>query len=264
MRKRLSYLSVAAALGAGVAVLPALAASESLPVEAVNEGLYYHHWSNPLQTVSAGDTVKFSNPSGNVPHGLKFTSPTKPSCSGIPAAAGEETGAVQWHGECTFSTPGTYTFVCTVHPGEMRGAITVNPNGTTTTTTTTTTTPTTGTTPGETPQLPPLVGAPSIRASQHGGVVKGALEISQAGAGDRLDVNLLATRASLASARRVTVGHFTIASVKAGRQGFSVKLSAKAKRALRRHKRLPLTVSIVLTPPHGKPTTGTRSVVERS
>jgi plastocyanin len=250
-------------LGVGVAVLPALAASESLPVEAVNEGLYYHHWSNPIQTVIAGDTVKFSNPSGNVPHGLKFTSPTKPSCTGIPAAATEETGAVEWHGECTFSTPGTYAFVCTVHPGEMKGTITVNPNGTTTTTTTTTTTPP-GTTPGETPPPSPLVGGPSIHTSQHGGVVKGALEISQAGAGDRLEVNLLATHASLARVARVTVGHFTVASVKAGRQSFSVKLTAKAKRVLHRRKRLPLTVSIVLTPPHGKPTTVTRSVVERS
>ncbi len=262
----MSYLALVAVLGVGVAVLPALAASESLPVEAVNEGLYYHRWSNPLQTVIAGDTVKFSNPSGNVPHGLKFTSSTKPSCTGIPAAATEETGAVEWHGECTFSTPGTYAFVCTVHPGEMKGTITVNPNGTTTTTTTTTTTPP-GTTPGETPPPSPLVGGPSIHTSQHGGVVKGALEISQAGAGDRLEVNLLATHASLARvarASRVTVGHFTVASVKAGRQSFLVKLTAKAKRVLHRRKRLPLTVSIVLTPPHGKPTTVTRSVVERS
>jgi plastocyanin len=262
VRKRLSYLALAAALGVGVAVLPALAASESLPVEAVNEGLYYHHWSNPVQTVIAGDTVKFSNPYGNVPHGLKFTSSTKPTCSGIPPAATEETGAVEWHGECTFSTPGSYTFVCTVHPGEMKGTITVNPNGTTTTTTTST--PPTGTTPGETPPSSPLVGGPSIRANQHHGIVKGALEISQAGAGDRLDVNLLATHASLASVARVTVGHFTIVSVKAGHQSFSVKLSAKAKRVLHRRKRLPLIVSIVLTPAHGKPTTVTRSVVERS
>jgi plastocyanin len=261
----LSYLALAAVLGVGVAVLPALAASESLPVEAVNEGLYYHHWSNPLQTVIAGDTVKFANPGNEVPHGLKFTSgPATPSCTGIPAAATEETGATNWHGECTFSTPGTYAFVCTVHPGEMKGTITVNPNGTTTTTTTTTTT---STNPVETPSGSPLVGAPSIRAIQHGGVVKGTLEISQAGAGDRLDVQLLASRASLASAghaSRVTVGRFTIASVKAGRQTFSVKLSAKAWRVLHRHKRLPLSVRIVLTPPHGKPTTVTRSVIERS
>jgi plastocyanin len=246
-------------------VLPALAASESLPVEAVNEGLYYHHWSNPLQTVIAGDTVKFANAGNEVPHGLKFTTgPATPSCTGIPVAATEETGATNWHGECTFSKPGTYAFVCTVHPGEMKGTITVNPNGTTTTTTTTTTT---RTTPPETPPGSPLVGAPSIRASQHGGVVKGALEISQAGAGDRLEIDLLATRASLAStgrSSRVTVGRFTVASVKAGRQSFSVKLSTRARRALHRRKRLPLRVSIALTPPNGKPTTVTRSVVEHS
>jgi plastocyanin len=269
VRRRLSYLAVAAALGVGVAVLPALAASESLPVEAVNEGLYYHHWSNPLQTVIAGDTVKFANPSNEVPHGLKFTSgPGTPGCTGIPAAAAEEAGATKWQGECAFSTPGTYAFVCTVHPGEMKGTITVNPNGITTTTTSTTTTPTTtGTAPSETPPGSPLAGGPSIRSNQHGGVVKGALEVSQAGAGDRLEIDLLAARVSLATARRaarVTVGRFTVASVKAGRLPFSIRLSAKARRALHRRRHLALTVSILLTPSHGRPTTVTRSVVEHS
>lgn len=244
-------------------MLPALAASESLPVEAVNEGLYYHHWSNPLQTVIAGDTVKFANPGSEVPHGLKFTSgPTSPSCTGIPAAAAEESGATKWQGQCTFSTPGTYAFLCTVHPGEMKGTITVSAGGTTTSTATTPTTTTT--TPLQPPTGSPLVGEPSIRSIQHGGVVKGSLEVSQAGAGDRLQVKLLATRASLATVARVTVGHLTLASVKAGRQSFTVKLSAKARRALHRRHRLRLSVRITLTPSHGAPTTVTRSTLERS
>src|SRR6185437_13132203 len=101
----------------------------------VDEGIYYHHWSNSQQTIMGGETVKFSNPySESEPprHGLKFTSGpggAKPSCSGIPVAAESEAGAANWHGECTFSTPGTYTFICTVHPTEMKGTIIVKNAG---------------------------------------------------------------------------------------------------------------------------------------
>lgn len=264
MGRRWGYLPLVAVLGAAVAVLPGVAASESLPVEAVDEGIYYHHWSNAVQTVIAGTSVKFANPSGETPHGLKFTGgPTAPSCSGIPAAAGEASGAISWHGECGFATPGTYTFICTVHPGEMKGTITVAANGTTTVTTTPT--PTT-TTPSE-PAAPasPLTGAPSLRSSQRGGVVKGALTLAKAGAGDELEIDLLASRAALGRRHgpaHVRVGRFARASVKAGRLSFSIRLSASARHALARRHRLALSVRIVLTPVYGVATTVNRSVVE--
>jgi plastocyanin len=268
MGRRWGYLLLAVLLGAAVAVLPGVAASESLPVEAVNEGIYYHHWSNAVQTVIAGESVKFANPGSEVPHGLKFTGgPATPACSGIPAAAGEASGAVDWHGECSFATPGTYTFVCTVHPVEMKGTITVSADGTTTVTTTPST-PTPTTTAPKEPAGPasPLAGAPSLRASQRGGVVKGALTIAKAGAGDELEIDVLASSSALARRHahgHTRVGQMTRGSVKAGRLPFSIRLDASARRALARRHRLALTVRIVLTPVYGETTTVNRSVIER-
>jgi hypothetical protein len=220
-------------------------------------------------TVGVGGVVSFVNPYSEVPHGLKFTGgPATPNCVGIPAAASEEIGATNWHGECTFSTPGTYTFICTVHPSEMKGTITVNSDGTTMTTTTTTPTttiPTTPTTPGEPSPVSPLLGSQSIRASQHGAFVKGSLDISESGAGDGLEVDVFAKSAGLAKAghsTRVRVGRLVRGSVPAGKLSFAVKLNAKAHSALKRHRRLALTVKVALTPLHGEPTTFTRSVVQ--
>lgn len=266
--RRWSYLPLAALLGAAVAVLPGVAASESLPIEAVDEGIYYHHWSNATQTIIAGQSVKFANPYSEVPHGLKFTGgPATPSCSGIPAAAGEAAGATNWRGECDFAAAGTYTFICTVHPGEMKGTITVDANGTTTVTTTTTTTPTpTSTAPGEPPGASSPLGAPpSLRAVQRGGTVKGSLTIAKAGAGDELEIDVLASTSSLSHRRQpphTRVGRFTREAVKAGRLPFSIRLDASARRALAHRHRLALTVRVVLTPIHGQATTINRSIVE--
>ncbi len=267
VRRRWGYLPLAMLLGAAAAALPALAASEAAPVEAVDEGIYYHHWSNAVQTVLAGQSVKFANPYGDVPHGLKFTSgPATPSCSGIPAAALEPAGATSWHGECNFSAPGTYTFICTVHPGEMQGTITVSANGTTTVTTTTTATPTpTTTTPVPSTPVSPLVGAPTLRGRQRGGAVKGALTISQAGAGDELTVEAFARTAALGRRRtpaRTRVGRFERGSVAAGRLPFSIRLDPAARRVLAHRHRLVLAVRIVLSPAYGSPTTIVRTVEE--
>ena len=164
VRLRRRYLPLAVVLGLAAGVLPAIAASETTPsISAHDEpgpyGYGTHSWIPSTATVGSGGVVSFANPSSEVAHGLKFTGgPATPSCAGIPTAAGTETGATSWHGECTFSSPGTYTFICTVHPGEMKGTITVNANGTTTTTTTpTTTTTTTPTTPVEPPAGGPLL-----------------------------------------------------------------------------------------------------------
>jgi plastocyanin len=260
-------------LVAALVVLPAVAGSETTPsISAYNEpgGYGYHSWMPATATVGSGGVVKFSNPYSTTYHGLKFTGGSAgatPSCTGIPAAASEETGAIDWHGECTFSAPGTYTFICTVHPTEMKGTITVNPNGTTTTTTTTTPTTTIPTTPIEPSSGSPLLGSPSLRSSQRGGSVRGSLDISKTGAGDRLEIDIFAKGASLARAghaRRVRVGRYVRGSVPAGTLSFATKLNAKARSALKRHRRLALTVMIVLTPGQGEPLTVTRSVVEHA
>ena len=276
LRKRLLF-PVAALLGAAMIVLPAIASSEeaSQPVEAVNEGsgVYgeHHHWSPSQTTVMAVGVVTLSN-STEIPHGVEWRSALKPSCEEgpgkVPVGTSEAASGTKWSGKCTFTQPATYTFWCTVHHAEMSGTITVNAIGTTTTTTTTpTSTTTTGTTTiptTETPPVSPLVGSPSLRSSRHGTSVRGSLDISQAGAGDRIEVDLFAGSASLAKAKhtvRVRVGRFVRGSAPAGRQSFAVTLDAQARRALKRHHRLVLTVKITLVPFHGEVTTLTRVVV---
>ncbi len=227
-----------------------------------------HHWSPAQATVMAGGVVTFSNP-GTIPHGVEWVGgPAKPTCSsGVPVGTTESASGSKWSGTCTFAQAGTYTFYCTVHHAAMTGTIVVNANGTTTTTTTTTTpTTTTTTTPTEPPAGSPLVGSPSLRSSQRGGSVKGSLDISKAGAGDRLEIDVFAQSASLAKAKHSTpvrVGRFSRSSVSVGAMSFSVKLDSRARKALRRHRRLALTVKITLTPFYGEPVTITRSVVER-
>lgn len=272
MRLRRRYVPLVALLGVATAVLPAIASSETSPaVEAVNEGggIYgeHHHWSPSQVTAMAGGVVTFSNP-GTVPHGVEWVGgPEKPACSsGVPVGTTETASGGKWSGTCTFAQAGTYTFYCTVHHAEMTGTITVNANGTTTTTTTTpTTTTTTTTTTPEPTGGSPLLGSPSLRTSQRGGVVKGSLVVSKAGAGDRLEIDAFASSASLAKAKhstRVRVGRFVRGSVSAGRVSFVVVLNARARNALKRHHRLALTVTITLTPFYGEPTTLARSVVE--
>jgi plastocyanin len=249
-----------------------MASSETSPtVEAVNEGGLYevqhHRWSPSQATVMAGGVVTFSNP-GTVTHGVEWVGgPAKPTCSsGVPVGTTETASGSKWSGTCTFTQAGTYTFYCTVHHAEMTGTITVNANGTTTTTTTTTpTTTTTTTTTPEPPTGSPLVGNPSLRSSQRGGSVRGSLNISKVGAGDRLEIDVFAKSASLAKARRsasVRVGRFIRSSVSAGAMSFSVRLSARARKALKRHRRLALTVKITLTPFYGEVFSVTRSVIE--
>jgi plastocyanin len=110
----------------------------------------------------------------------------------------------------------------------------------------------------------PLVGAPSLRSSQHGSSVRGSVQISKAGVGGGLEVDLLASGASLAKrghSAQARVGRLVRSSLYAGNVSFAVPLTAKAKGALKRHRRLALTVKIVLTPLHGAPVSTTRSVV---
>jgi plastocyanin len=114
----------------------------------------------------------------------------------------------------------------------------------------------------------PLVGSPSLRSSQRGPSVRGSVDVSQSGAGGRLEVDLLARSALLARATRsgsglVRVGRLVRASVSAGNVSFSVSLTARGKRALARRHRLALTVKITLTPVRGTAVTVTRGIVVR-
>ncbi len=123
-------------------------------------------------------------------------------------------------------------------------------------------------TPGatETPRAP----APShplatlaLANAQHGDAVHGTVQIPAADGGARLEVELLTQGASPAKVKRPgssRVGRLVRSSVPAGTASFTVSLDTQAKRALRRHHKLTLTVKVVLTPKHGAALTITRSL----
>jgi hypothetical protein len=286
MRPRtLLLFALAALLGAAMAVVPALAASPSEAKLEVNENCVEPDWpcwaapgsSQPASkvTIASGGSVTFADNKTAV--NIAWTG-TAPTCeSAVPVApTSPQTG---WEGKCTFAMPGAYKFESstlfndgtdnyTKYEVVVEGSTaapstpTTGEGGSTPGTTTTGTT-TSGPAPaGESPAGSPLSGAPRLSSSQRGSTVKGSLDVSKDGAGDRLEVDLIATTASLAKAGHVTqvVGRFVSASVSAGQQSFSVKLNSKARRALKRHRHLALKAKITLTPVYGEATTVTRTL----
>jgi plastocyanin len=140
---------LAAALVAG---FPAVAADQA--VSAVS----YTAWNPSQVNIDPGNKVTWSNSTGymhnvcvakpgDTPKSIA-TDPTGASCTefrnGAPAADWST-----YTNDHTFTTNGTYNFICQEHTG-MKGTIQVGPGGGTTTTTTTTGTTTTTTTPTQT------------------------------------------------------------------------------------------------------------------
>lgn len=287
MRPRtLLLIALAALVGATVAVLPALAAAPSETKLEVNENCVEPDWpcwttpglgSSPEPalkiTIAAGGEVKFAD-NATTAASVSWAG-SAPVCSGVPASA--MTG---WEGTCKFEQPGIYKFESptlfneggsldyTKYEVVVEGAAT----GTVPTTTTTTTPTTTTTTPNEPSHGSgsPLEGgskALKLAGSQHGSTVHGAIKVSQAGSGGRLEVGLFAANASLAKVGRhaqVRVGRLVRSSLKAGSVSFSVALTSKGKGALRRHRRLALTVKVTVTPVHGAAVTVIHGVVLRA
>jgi plastocyanin len=295
--RMLVLLALAALVGAAAAVLPALAAGSSAPSEVkleVAQNCNTPNWPcwNPKGSpeanvgfyevapfmIAQGGTISFEDNDSKAPTDVVWKS-AAPSC--IPAVPSTpETG---WKSTCTFSTAGEYEFESqelfndgtsnyTKYKVIVEGAATGTTPTTPTTpggggTTTSPTGPAGGSGPGAAPGSP-LLGSASeaveLARAQHGSSVRGSLEISQAGVGGRLEVDLLASGASPAKAEhspRVRVGRLVRSSLYAGTTSFTVPLNAKGKAALRRHRRLALTVKLTLTPLHGAAVTVTRGVV---
>jgi hypothetical protein len=115
--------------------------------------------------------------------------------------------------------------------------------------------------------LPALVtGSLQLTAPRHRAAVHGSVDVSATGAGGRLEVDLLATRAALTThhAMRVVVGHLIRPSVLVGRVTFTVTLNGRGRTALRRHHHIALIVRVVLTPTAGAAIALTRSLVLRA
>jgi hypothetical protein len=287
-------------LGAGVVVLPALAASSEAKIE-VAENCNEPNWpcwavpgSNPKPEsvkIAPGGVVTFAD-NTSVAANIAWSGPA-PTCSASvpvsPTAA--KTG---WEGTCKFEAAGTYKFESSSLWFEYtKYEILVEAATTGTTTTGTGTGTAGGSTPGGTGMgtTPSAAGDPAspggqgeagkplgsllavgvssalaLGSAQHGQSVHGSVDVSQAAAGGRLEVELLARNASLASAghsAQVQVGHVARSLTRAGRATFAVALDAKARHALRQRRRLTLSVKIVLSPAHGSALTITRSVLMR-
>jgi hypothetical protein len=278
MRPRtLVLLALAALAGATVAVLPALAAAPSEVKLEVNENcveLDWPCWTVPGPkpepaskiTIATGGEVMFTD-HASTPAAVVWVG-TAPVCTGVPTSA-----MSGWEGKCKFEAPGTYKFESstmfkedgldyTKYEVVVEGAATGTTPTTTTTPTPTSPTTTIPTTPGEPSHGTgsPLEGgskALELAASQHGSTVHGHLDVSQAGSGGRLEIDLLIK----ATGHTTKVGRLIRLSLQAGKLSFSVPLTAKGKTSLRRHRRLAVTVKITLTPTHGQVLNLTRTVV---
>jgi hypothetical protein len=300
MRPRTLLLCGLAVLaGATVAVLPALAVGPSEAKLEVNENcveLDWPCWATPdsgskpaptsIVTIAAGGEVMFTDDTSTAAN-IAWTG-IVPTCSPtVPVSPSSP--KTDWEGKCRFEDPGTYRFETStlfIGAGEnyTKYEIVVEGAGSTSTTTTTTTTPpgtttnttTTTTTPATTTTAPsepsdglgsPLEGGSRglrLAASQRGSKVHGTLKVSQAGSGGRLEVGLFAVGASLAKGQHVgqeRVGWLVRPSLEAGNVSFSVPLDAQGRAALRRHRRLVLTVKIRLAPKREAAVSITRVVI---
>jgi plastocyanin len=263
LRLKTRELVIAAACGIAVGV-PALAYGRDDPpssatVTAIDtgNGLNDHYWSGGTVTILTGGTVTFSYPSGayNTGHSVSWTGNAPTRCRTMPTMPFK---APPWQGSCDFETTGEYPFACPIHPS-MTGKITVvapSPSATPTPTAepggaSPTPTPTPG--PGGTTVMQTtLAGAVAIAKSQKGTRVRGSVQVKLAGS--RLEVSLWTPRSALSrgkSGKLMRIGRQTRASTPAGKINFAVGTDAKARSALRRHRRLSVTVSIALTPPGG-------------
>jgi plastocyanin len=231
-RKRGFLVALLLAIVAALQFVPGSSA-EGPTIEPGGPGSNGYYWNPSTASIGLGGTVTFRSTSPTVPHGVKWTGgPEKPSCPGVPSE-GEHTG---WSGSCTFAQAGTYTFVCNVHPTEMKGAITVS---------STEAPPPPPPPPGgsaESPLRGPASSALKLAKSQHGGSVRGSINLSPAAAGGRLQVLLVAKQGG-------RVGRLSRLYLKAGRLSFTVPLTSRGRRMLKAAKKLPLTVQIVVTPP---------------
>ena len=141
LRRRLAGL---AALALACAV-PATASAAPGTIRAADDlnlgSLFYDASGTDLEdtsvTVNPGETVTFDYPTGSSVHNVAFNTvgpqPTNCSFTGAPTYEGlpippvpQVVSGPGWSAQCTFPTPGTYTFYCVAHTF-MEGTVIVAP-----------------------------------------------------------------------------------------------------------------------------------------
>jgi plastocyanin len=226
----------------------------------------------PDVAVGVGGAVGFSYPTGSSQHNVVFTGAQPSECqtitgpaSGSQAPLPTSPSGPGWSGICRFDSAGTYPFVCGLHPG-MTGSVTVA--GTTAGPPPPPPPPPPGTPPPPPPSSASSTAAagsvPRVTAIQHGFTVRGSVVVRTARS--RLQTRAHAARAAVSGGHRagsVAIGSQLRRSVARGRTSFAVKLGAAARRALHRHGRLAVSVTIAVTPPTGTTYTVTRKVSMR-
>lgn len=281
MRGRLARLAIAAcALGAGVlcaaaVALPAAGSEPAPTVEAVNSGGLYgtsHYWTPGSVTIAPGGAVTLAN-STAVPHGVRWVGgPAVPACAAsVPVGTGPASSGTGWSGACTFTTPGEYTFYCTVHGPEMTGRVIVAgptpPAPTTPAGTTGATAPAAPAAGGPGAQegagdSEPL-GALAVSAAPRRGILTGSLLVAGAGAGGQLVLTLLAHVPGVAGHRAtsVTLAHLMREHLAGGVQHFAVALGARGRRLLRRLGRLSVSLTAQLLESSGRRVSRSRTLL---
>jgi plastocyanin len=214
-------------------------------------------------TIAAGGSVTFTSGPGNNPHNARFSSSGPSYCDpALPVGPTSPT----WSSTCRFDAPGTYSFICTQHDG-MDGTVEVVATGDPLP-------PPPGTGPGTPPGGGPPGGSPSepgafavkVARRQRGTAVRGSVTTTEDGS--RLAVRALASNRALSEKRprrirKVSVGSLRRQLGDAGKVHFAIKLSAAARRALKRSERLAVELRISVTPPAGDATTRTARVTLR-
>jgi plastocyanin len=116
-RRSISALVPALVAAAAIVLSPAAAAAATQNVT-MNDGYAYN--PNPIK-VALGNTVKWQNNGAITKHDVNATKPNKYFTSGNPA--GIHTGQSY---AFTFSSAGTFSYICLAHSGEgMRGTVVV-------------------------------------------------------------------------------------------------------------------------------------------
>lgn len=217
--------------------------------------------------IDPGGVVSFSYPTGFSTHNVDFgtTAPTSCAQTTPVVATGQPMPASPsgsgWAGSCTFNDTGTYTFFCDLHTG-MRGTVLV----------------------GNVPDPPPSTGGGGsngggsqtgggsasdplgglkLAKSQRGTKVSGSIADVVRGSDVAIEITAKPSALKTSSTKPVRVARLLKSDLAAGTYSFAIKLSSKAKKAIKQKGKLAVSVVVKLTPPGASAATATKTVTIR-